>query len=62
MKALEEYLRLTGLSQAELAKRLKVRPEDLNRWLNDHRAPTVANLKKISAHTGISLEKLAAEL
>ena len=62
MQALIEYQRIAGLSQTELAKRLGVTPAHLNHWIRGRRAPTVANLKRISEATGISLERLAADL
>lgn len=62
MQALLDYMRVSGLNQMELAKRIGVNPGHLNHWLRKRRAPTVANLKVISEKTGISLERLAKDL
>jgi transcriptional regulator with XRE-family HTH domain len=62
MQALLDYMKLSGLSQVELAKRIGVNSAHLNHWLRKRRAPTVANLKLIAEKTGISLEKLAKDL
>lgn len=62
MEALREYMKVTGLSQLDLAKRIGVNQGQLNHWLQKRRAPTVANLKLIAAKTGISLERLARDL
>jgi transcriptional regulator with XRE-family HTH domain len=58
MKALHEYLELTGMSQAELAKRAKINPAALNHFMKGRRQPRVESLRKLSEATGISLENL----
>jgi transcriptional regulator with XRE-family HTH domain len=55
-------MKISGLNQTELAKRIGVNQGHLNHWLQGRRAPTVANLKLISERTGISLEILARDL
>ena len=62
MQALVDYMKISGLNQTELAKRIGVNQGHLNHWLQGRRAPTVANLKLISERTGISLEILARDL
>jgi transcriptional regulator with XRE-family HTH domain len=62
MQALIDYMRISGLNQGELAKRIGVDPTHLNHWIHRRRAPTIANLKLISEKTGISLERLARDL
>ena len=62
MQALLDYMKVSGLSQMELAKRIGVSQGHLNHWLRKRRAPTVSNLKLIAEKTGISLEKLARDL
>lgn len=62
MQALQDYMKVAGLSQAQLATRIGVDAGQLNHWLTKRRSPTVANLKLIAAKTGISLEKLAKDL
>ena len=62
MKALDDYMRLAEISQVELARRLKVNPGQLSHWLCGRRTPSVKNLKDIAKKTGISMDKLAADL
>lgn len=61
-KALTEYMRVTGMTQVELAERCEVNPTQLNAWIKQRRDPTAANLKQISEKTGIKLEKLLADM
>lgn len=61
-KLVLDYLERTGQSQAELARSLKVKPEQLNRWLHGAHTPSVASLKRLAACTGIKLERLAEGL
>lgn len=35
LKELNDLVKATGLTQAEVARRLDVKPETLNRWLKD---------------------------
>ena len=58
MKAIQDYLTLTGMTQAELAKKAKMQPSALNHFVTGRREPRIANLRKLSEATGISLEKL----
>jgi len=62
MQALIDYMKVTGLTQAELAKRIGVDPGHLNHWLKRRRDPSAQNLKLIAKGTGISLDKLLADL
>jgi transcriptional regulator with XRE-family HTH domain len=62
MKALVEYMKVTGLSQVDLAKRIGVDQGQLNHWLRGRRSPSAENLKRIAERTGVSLEKLVADL
>lgn len=62
MKALVEYMKVSGLNQLGLAKRLGVHQGQVNHWLQGRRVPSVANLKLIAEKTGISLENLARDL
>ena len=62
MKAIHDYLRLSGMTQAELAKRADINPGALNHFMNGRREPRIANLKKLAAATGISIEKLVKDL
>lgn len=62
MQALHEYMTVTGLSQVDLAKRIGVNQGQLNHWLQKRRSPSAENLKLIAERTGISLEKLVADL
>ena len=62
MKALTDYLSLTGLTQAELAKRADMDPGQLNHFMNGRREPRISNLRKLSKATGISIEKLVESI
>jgi transcriptional regulator with XRE-family HTH domain len=62
MQVLNEYMKVTGLSQINLAKRIGVSPGHLNHWINGRRSPSAENLKLIAERTGIALEKLVADL
>ena len=62
MQALTEYMRIAGMSQSTLAKRLGINQGQLNHWLKKRRSPSAENLKLISEKTGISLEKLVQDL
>lgn len=62
MKALIEYMKVAGITQAELGKRCGFTAGQLNHWICKRREPTVTNLKRIAKATGISLEKLAEDL
>jgi len=58
MKVLSDYLAISGITQAELAKRAGLNPAALNHFMNGRREPRIANLRKISQATGIGIEKL----
>ena len=58
MQVLTDYLTVAGITQAELARRAEISVEELNRFIQGKREPRVANLRKISKATGISIEKL----
>jgi transcriptional regulator with XRE-family HTH domain len=58
MKVLHDYLRISGLSQVELAKKAGINPMAINHFLRGRRQPGIANLRKLSAATGIGIEKL----
>lgn len=62
MQALIDYMKVSGLSQVDLAKRIGCNQGQLNHWLRKTRAPNARNLKTISEKTGISLEKLVDDL
>jgi len=58
MKVLTDYLQMAGITQADLAKRAGLNPMALNHFIKGRREPRIANLRKISEATGISIEKL----
>lgn len=62
MQALISYLRVTGLTQEELAKRAGLKAAHLNHFIKKRRAPTVKSLKKLASATGMTLDKLARDL
>jgi transcriptional regulator with XRE-family HTH domain len=44
---LHEYLQAQGLSQAELARRLNVDPNTVNRWLGGSRRPGWKTMQRL---------------
>jgi len=62
MKALKDYLELSGMTQAQLAKRAGLHPTAINHFLTGEREPRISNLRKLSKATGISIEKLCEGL
>ena len=62
MQILKDYLEVAGITQAELASRVEITPEELNRFIHGKREPRVENLRKISRVTGISIEKLVESI
>ena len=62
MKVLQDYLKVAGISQVELARRSEISIEELNRFVQGKREPRIKNLRKLSKATGISLEKLVESL
>ena len=58
MDALKQYMALTKMSNAELAKRLGVSRMSLIQWLAGRTVPTAANIRRIHEVTGLSLEDL----
>ena len=62
MQALTDYMRVAGISQTQLARRLGIHQGQLNHWLKKRRSPSAENLKLIAEKTGISLEKLVQDL
>lgn len=57
---IREARKLTGLSRAELARRVGVKPSAAVQWEHeDGTAPSVRNLIKLAELTGISFEWLA---
>jgi transcriptional regulator with XRE-family HTH domain len=61
MKCLTDYLRVSGMTQTELAKRASVDPAALNRWMRGNRQPRVKALRKLADATGISIEQLVRD-
>lgn len=62
MKALEDYLQLTGMTQAELGKRAGMEASAINHIMKGRREPRISNLRKLSKATGISIENLVRDL
>ena len=58
MKALVQYLETAGLSNADLAKRIKCSESYISHLLNGARIPSAQVLKKLHDATGISYDKL----
>lgn len=55
---LSKLIQLTGWSQAELAKKLGVHPQALNRWIKGEVTPGIGIIVQISKIFGISLDDL----
>ena len=58
MKVLTDYMKVAGMTQAELAKRAELSAATLNHILRGRREPRIAKIRKLSEVTGISIEKL----
>lgn len=58
MQAVKDYLALTGMTQARLAKKANLTPQTLNHYLKRRIRPGIASLCKISEATGIGIDKL----
>ncbi len=58
MKVLRTYLEITGITQAELAKRAGLSHEEVSLYVNGKREPRAAKLRALSRATGISVERL----
>jgi transcriptional regulator with XRE-family HTH domain len=58
MKALTDYMRREGITQTELAKRLRVTPIQVNRWVRGKRSPNPDNLKHMAKRLGIPAAEL----
>ena len=58
MKAIKDYLQLSGMTQVELARRAGMSAITLNHFIAGRREPKIKNLRKLSLATGISFENL----
>lgn len=58
MQAIIDYLKLSGMTQAELAKRAGMQPTQLNHFLMGRREPRIKSLRKLSEATGINIQKI----
>jgi transcriptional regulator with XRE-family HTH domain len=62
MKVLRDYLRVTDTPQQAFAERLGVKQPTVWGWLNGKHFPSAGMLKRISLETGISIDKLMADI
>lgn len=62
MKALRDYLDLTDTKQEAFAKRLGVSQATVSDWVNGEHMPSAERLVAISRETGISVDKLLADV
>lgn len=62
MKALSDYLRDTKTTQKEFADRVGVSQPTVCDWVNGEHVPTSQMLVRISAETGISIDRLLADV
>lgn len=53
---------MSGITQAELARRTKINPGTLHQILSGKREPRIGKLRKLSEVTGISIERLAQDI
>ena len=58
MREVKAWLKAHGLSQGELARRMKSDRHQVSRWLNGVKTPTVGTLKRFQKVTGLTLEQL----
>jgi transcriptional regulator with XRE-family HTH domain len=61
MKLLLTWLSENGVTQAELARRIKVHPSSIAQFLNYHARPSLETFRKIVDETGISCVALLHE-
>ncbi len=62
MTALREIRQRLGLSQSELAKRLKVSQPTITLWENGERKPDIVMVKKIANIFGVTTDELLAPI
>ena len=62
MTALREIRQRLGLSQSELAKRLKVSQPTITLWENGERKPDIVMVKKIAHIFGVTVDELLAPI
>ena len=55
---IKKYRKETGLTQVELAKRMKVIQPNVARWENDMITPSIDTLKKLSKILNVSVDNL----
>lgn len=58
MEALKHYVQRENITQAELAKRLRVSAIQVNRWMRGKREPNLQNRKHMAKRLGIPLVDL----
>lgn len=61
MQALRTYLELTSTTQQAFAERIGVKQPTVSGWLNGEYMPSAEMLRRISAETGITADKLLAD-
>jgi predicted XRE-type DNA-binding protein len=64
MKALINYMRRKAMNQVQLAAYLEVTQTQVSHWVQTppKRLPNIRTLKKIHQRTGISLNRLVADI
>jgi transcriptional regulator with XRE-family HTH domain len=62
MQIIYDYLKLTGISQADLARKAEIEVTVLNNLLKGRRKPGMITIKRLHRATGISLENLVRAL
>lgn len=62
MKRLQDWLVGAGITQRELASDLGVTEGAISQWLSGGARPTILNLTKIAARTGLPIADLIEDL
>jgi transcriptional regulator with XRE-family HTH domain len=58
MNRIREYRRELGLTQAQIAEKLKIRASAVSQWETEVRSPKVINLKRLAEIFGCTVDDL----
>lgn len=62
MKALNRWMRASGISQSQLARLMECDRYQVNRWVRGVRRPSIDTLRRIQKATGLTLKELSRGL
>jgi transcriptional regulator with XRE-family HTH domain len=62
MQIIHDYLKLTGITQADLARKAEIEVTVLNNLLKGRRNPGMKTIMRLHHATGISIENLVREI